>query len=115
MALSGLCLVHCIAGLLFLSVLAIAGDALANPLFHELGLAIALPLAAFALGVGYRRHRRLLPFLTGLPGLMLMAAALSIPHGDRREVAMTMTGVLLVAIGHYLNRRVTTTHHRPAA
>lgn len=105
MTLSGLCLVHCIAGAVLFSTFAILGDVLVSPVIHEVGLALAIPLAVWALGRGFLRHRRLLPLGMGGLGVMMMAIGVSVAHGDPREIAMTVLGVTLVASAHYLNRR----------
>lgn len=105
MALSGLCLVHCAAGVVLFSTFAIVGDALVKPIVHEIGLALAMPLAVFALGRGFASHRRVKPLALGGVGIVLMGGALSVPHGHPLEVAMTVIGVSLVATAHYLNRR----------
>ena len=46
--LSGLCLVHCLATTVMVVLLASAGGLLVSPHVHEIGLAIAIPLGAFA-------------------------------------------------------------------
>ncbi len=102
--LSGLCLVHCVATTLVLTLLASAGGLLVHPAIHEVGLAIAIVLAAVALGRGWLRHRAIGPALTGLTGLALMSSALLIEHGYG-ETGLTIVGVALVALGHHLNRR----------
>lgn len=103
--LSGVCLVHCIATSVVLTVLASAGGLLFNPLIHEVGLALAICLAAVALGRGWLRHRGVAPALVGLCGLCLMGSALVVRHG-LGETALTIVGVGLVALGHHLNRRL---------
>lgn len=105
MTLSGLCLVHCISGLLLVTVFAVVGGELVDPLIHEIGFALAIVLAIFALGRGWALHRRQLPLALGAMGVSLMAAGIMVPHGDYREVALTMGGVGLVALAHWLNRR----------
>lgn len=103
--LSGLCLVHCVATLLFVTLLASAGSFfLADPRIHEYGLAVAIALATFALVRGVMRHRRLLPISIGAVGLSLMAAGLVVEHGIG-EAMVTITGVLFVAAAHRLNTR----------
>lgn len=102
--LSGLCLVHCVATTVLLTLLASAGGLLLHPAIHEIGLAIAIALAGVALGRGWLRHRALLPALTGLAGLVLMGSALMVEHG-LGETGLTIIGVALVALGHHLNRR----------
>lgn len=102
--LSGLCLVHCAASAVLLTLLASAGGLLLHPLVHEVGLALAMLLAAIALGRGWLLHRAVLPVLVGLSGLTLMGAALTVEHG-LGETGLTIVGVTLVALGHHLNRR----------
>ncbi len=105
MTLSGLCLIHCAAGVVLVSLFAIIGGALVNPIVHEVGLGLAIPLAVYALGRGYAIHKTTLPLMIGGAGVCLMAGGISVPHGDYREVALTVTGVSLVAVAHYFNRR----------
>ena len=52
MGLSGLCAVHCVATAVALSLLASAGGFLGQPIIHEVGLSLAMILAAFALAAG---------------------------------------------------------------
>jgi hypothetical protein len=102
---SGLCVVHCVATLILVTVLASAGSFfLADPRIHEGGLAIAIALAAAALLRGAIRHRRMLPLGLGVSGLMLMSAGLMVEHGIA-EAAVTIAGVVLVASAHRLNTR----------
>jgi hypothetical protein len=102
--LSALCLVHCIASVLLVAVLASAGTALLNPAIHEVGLIGAITLAVLGLGSGFMTHRRRAPLVLGIVGIGLMSSALFAPHG-LIEVAYTMTGVACVATAHFLNRR----------
>jgi hypothetical protein len=103
--LSGLCLVHCVATLLLVTLLASAGSFfLADPHIHEYGLGVAIALAATALLRGVMQHRRLLPIGLGAVGLSLMAGGLMVEHGIG-EAAFTIVGVLFVAVAHRLNTR----------
>ena len=104
--LSALCAVHCLATIAIVSVLGIGGGVLANPLIHEVGLALAMVAAAVAIGVGALRHRRAAPFVTAMTGLSFMGGALAVPHGYE-EAVLTIIGVALVSLGHVLNMR----HH----
>ena len=74
--LSALCAVHCLATLALVSALGIGGQFLANPLIHEVGLAVAMVVAAVAIGLGALRHRRAAPFVTEMTGLSFMGGAL---------------------------------------
>lgn len=105
--LSALCLVHCAASVIFVALVASAGGALLHPAIHEVGLGLAILLAAFGLGRGYLDHRKPVPALLGIIGITLMATALTVPHGPI-EAFYTMAGVVFVATAHFLNRRCQT-------
>lgn len=102
--LSGLCVVHCVTSSLLLAALATVGGAVIHHSVHAAGLALAIPLAAFALGRGIVLHGYALPAAVGGLGLGVMAGALSLPHGGG-ETFYTLLGVAIVALGHDLNRR----------
>jgi len=105
-ALSGLCVVHCLASAVLLAMLSAAGGLLLNPVFHEVGLTIALVLGAIALGRGVVEHGYMMPASMGAFGLGIMAGAMSLPHdGGGGETLWTVVGVGLLAFGHDLNRR----------
>jgi hypothetical protein len=108
--LSALCAVHCLATLVLVSALGIGGGLLAKPIIHEAGLAVAMIIAAVAIGIGALRHRRAAPFVTAMTGLSFMGGALAVPHGYE-EAVLTIIGVGLVSLGHVLNMR---SHHLPA-
>ena len=103
--LSGLCLVHCVATTVLLTVLSSAG-ALVHPAIHEIGLTLAIGFGIIALGKGILAHGYMAPALVGAFGIGIMAGALSLPHGGF-EIFWTLIGVSLVALGHDLNRRAT--------
>lgn len=105
--LSGLCLAHCLAGVLLLTVLASAGGWLIDPLIHEIGLGVAILLGALAIGRGLALHRRPLPAIIAALGLGIMGYALTMPHGGS-EAAVTIVGVAILALGHVLNWRALT-------
>ena len=101
---SGLCVVHCVASAVLLTVLASAGGLLVNPVFHEVGLMIAIVLGAIGLGRGVLVHGFMLPAAIGSLGLGMMAGTLTLHHGTV-ETLYSVAGVLILALGHDLNRR----------
>ena len=108
LALSGLCVVHCLLSAIALTMLSIAGGMLVSHEVHAAGLLMAMPLAAFALGRGAMRHGEWLPMAVGGLALGIMAGALSLPHaenGGAGEMTWTLAGVALLALAHDLNRR----------
>lgn len=102
MALSGLCLVHCIGTAVALALLSAAGGILGAPIIHEVGLTLAMILGATALGRGVLEHGFMMPSAVGALGLGVMAGALTLPHGGP-EALYTVIGVMILALGHRLN------------
>ena len=102
--LSGLCLVHCVATAVLVMVLSAAGGVLLDPHIHEVGLVFAICLGVIGLGRGIREHGFMLPAAIGALGLGTMAGSLTLHHGTE-EVIYSVFGVLLLALGHDLNRR----------
>ena len=105
MGLSGLCLVHCLAGAVLLSAASGLGGFLSHDI-HAVGLMVAMPLALVGLWRGTMRHRRWYVPVLGLAGITLMAAALLQGHGQMREIVMTLAGVSLLAAAHLFNLRL---------
>lgn len=104
MALSGLCVAHCFATAVFLGLLASAGGIFESPLFHEVGLVLAIALGAIALGHGAIVHGFMMPAAIGSLGLGVMAGAMTMDHGWQESV-YTLIGVGILALGHDLNHR----------
>ena len=105
--LSGLCAVHCVASAVLLALISSAGGLL-DPMYHEVGLTLAIGLGVIALGRGFFTHGFLMPIAVGAFGLGIMAGALHLPHEGGMETVWTLIGVALLALGHDLNHRA---HH----
>jgi hypothetical protein len=103
-ALSGLCLVHCLASAVLVAVLASAGGVLLDHRIHAVGLVLAILLGLVSLGRGIVEHGFMMPGAVGGLGLGVMCGALTLPH-DSGEVMYTLLGVAILALGHDLNRR----------
>ncbi|MBV7258606.1 MerC domain-containing protein [Erythrobacter crassostreae] len=102
--LAGLCAIHCVATVVVVSALGLGSHFLFSPEIHRFGLALALIIAAVAIGWGALKHRRAAPFVTAMMGLSFMGGALAMPHGTG-EAVLTIIGVSLVSVGHLLNLR----------
>ncbi len=102
--LSGLCLVHCLAGLFLVGMLGIGGGLLLSPEIHRYGLMLAVLIGAATIGIGALRHGHKLPLALGLAGIALMASAVIAGHGTA-EVVLTVWGVVLLAAAHLVNIR----------
>lgn len=104
LSIAGLCLLHCVATVIVVIFLASAGGVLLNPAIHEAGLFLAILLGVIALGKGLWDHGFVMPAVIGGAGLGMMGGALTLPHGGI-EIMWTMCGVILLALGHYMNYR----------
>lgn len=102
--LSCLCAVHCLVGIVIVAGLGLGGGLLLDPAIHKVGLLVATVVAAVAIGVGAIRHRRPMPIIVAMTGLSFMGGALAVGHGWD-EAVLTIIGVVLVAVGHFLNLR----------
>lgn len=102
--LSGLCLVHCLFGGIALAIVSAGGSAFFGHEVHQIGLAVAFPLALLGLVGGAVAHGRWRAVALGGFGLGAMGAALLSAHGWP-ETLFTMLGVGLVAAAHWLNMR----------
>jgi len=101
---SGLCVIHCLAGLVLVALLGIGGSVLLAPEIHRIGLGVAVAVGAVALGLGVLRHGSVGPLIAGGFGLALMAAGLIVSHGVQ-EAALTIAGVCILAAAHIRNLR----------
>ena len=103
-ALSGLCVLHCLIGMVLVSALGLGADMLLAPVWHRAGLALAIAVGAVAIGLGVLRHGQMKPLVIAAAGLGLMGMALVVEHG-LPEAVLTVIGVCLVGWAHILNLR----------
>ena len=102
--LSGLCAVHCLLGIVLVTLLGLGGEAFLAPAIHRTGLALAVLVGIVTLGLGMRRHGQIAPLVIGTCGIALMACGLAVNHGAE-EAILTVAGVALVAFAHIRNLR----------
>ncbi len=102
---SGLCALHCIAGLLLVAGLGIGGQVLLDPAIHRFGLILAIMVGAVTLGLGILKHGDLRPLQLGGAGLGLMMGAFIFGHGPA-EAGLTIVGVSLLGWAHIHNLRL---------
>ena len=106
-ALSGLCVLHCLAMPLVLLLLPFLGQ-LTDGHFHLQMLIVVVPVSTIALSLGYRRHRRLAVLAAGAAGLLLLFVGGTWMHyeiGIIADRATTIAGSLLLASAHFYNSR----------
>ena len=102
--LSGLCALHCLAGLLLVAGLGLGGGVLLAPEIHRVGLALAIAVGSITLVLGVVRHGDPVPLQVGAAGIGLMAVALFVGHGSAEGV-LTIMGVAMLAWAHLRNLR----------
>lgn len=106
-ALSGLCVLHCLAMPFVLLALPFLGQ-LTEGHFHLQMLIVVVPVSSVALGLGYRRHRRLSVMVAGGIALLLLFIGGTWMHnefGIIADRAATIAGSLLLASAHFYNSR----------
>ena len=107
-ALSGLCLLHCLALPFAIAILPFLGQ-LAEDHLHLQMLIVVVPVSVIALGLGFRRHRHFGILAGGAASLVVIAIGGTIAHSQYGIVAdrvLTIAGSLGLAVAHYRNFRL---------
>jgi len=107
-ALSGLCLLHCLLMPVIITVLPFF-DQFGDRHLHAEVLIIVLPISLIALTLGFRRHadKRIVGW--GIVGLTLLIVGATLAHNNYGVVAdrmLTITGSIILAVAHYRNSRL---------
>lgn len=115
-ALSAICIVHCLAVPVVVAVLPIAAISFGeNEHFHGLMLWLVVPTSVVGFGLGYRLHRIAGIVALGAIGVIVLAAVAVYGHSswsETAEVIVSVGGSLLLAAGHWLNFRAVRRCHR---
>lgn len=114
-ALSGLCLVHCLALPFLIALFPVLGfTVVSHETFHQLILVVVIPTTLIALGMGYRRHHSRLVAALGFAGVAALVIAAFAVHelgAEALERWVTVVGGLLLATAHLRNFRLTRIGH----
>lgn len=106
-ALSAVCILHCLAVPVLIAVLPIASVSLGDDShFHEWMLWVVVPTSLFALGIGMRCHDRYWIPAAGGAGLALVIAAAVIAHGVWpwwQELVLSVIGSVILGVAHWRN------------
>ena len=116
-ALSGLCLLHCLALPFLVAVLPFLGQFSDDHLHAEM-LIVVIPISLVALALGYRRHHHTGIVVAGLIGLAVLTVGGTIAHNTYGLVAdrtLTVIGSIVLAVTHYRNFRLSRHAARSAA
>lgn len=107
-ALSGLCLLHCLALPFVVGLLPFAGQ-VGNNHFHVQMLLFVVPVSVIALALGFRRHGRTAVLWGGAVGLLLLFAGATVVHdqlGTMADRTVTVAAALTLAVVHFFNSRL---------
>ena len=107
--LSAICMLHCLALPVVLTVFPILNTAvLSENVFHLLMIVLILPVSTIALTIGCRRHRDSLTLFLGAVGLGILTITAFFGHhlfGLTGERIVTSIGGLVLAAAHLQNYR----------
>ncbi|HEY8520765.1 MAG TPA: MerC domain-containing protein [Gammaproteobacteria bacterium] len=117
-ALSAICIVHCLAVPLAVAVLPVAALAVGGDAhFHQLMLWLVVPTSVAGFALGYRVHRRVGVVAVAAAAVLALAAAATWGHaswGFAAEAAVSVAASLALAGAHWVNfREVRRLHHHP--
>jgi hypothetical protein len=108
-ALSTICIVHCLALPFMVAVLPLLAVTLgADAHFHELMLWLVVPTSVFGLGFGYRVHQQIGVVAVGAAAVAGLAVVAICAHGrwpPTVEVTANVAASLLLAAAHWQNFR----------
>lgn len=104
-ALSVLCLIHCLALPLIVAGLPFLAQ-FAEGHLHAQMLVIVLPLSIVALTLGYRHHENIRIVAGAGVGMLLLVIGATIAHeqlGLTADRVFTIAGAMILATAHYFN------------
>ena len=99
-ALSFVCMLHCIGLPLLTSVLPVTSFFADSHLFHIVMVAMALPITLLIVIVEWLGQRREFFIAGALLGLSLLVIAVAVPALEFFEVALTVAGAALLSVSH---------------
>ena len=109
MGLSFACVLHCfLAPSLLIFSYGVSSYSIESELIHYLILLLTIPICILALTLGYKNHKTVSFFVTGVIGLSILILAVLLGEaifGDFGEKGLTLVGSIIVAYAHYSNYR----------
>lgn len=107
--LSGVCMLHCLALPIALTILPIVNVTLLDEsTFHLIMMTVILPVSVIALSIGCRQHKDRLTLVLGSVGLVILTLTAIFGHdllGLTGERIVTSIGGLILAAAHIQNYR----------
>ena len=107
-SLSLICAVHCLIFPLLMVLIPTMASSMADESFHRWMVIAVVPVSAFSLLMGCKRHKRYFAIITGSIGLLLLIFTGYFAEGvldELWEENVTLLAAALIAIGHFYNFR----------
>ena len=106
-----ICTLHCLVlPILLIAVPPVSGLlALNDEIFHLWLLVAILPISIFAVVAGFIHHRSFSVSIVTASGITLLILAAALGHdllGEAGELILTVTGSVMVAVGHFQNMKL---------
>ena len=115
-ALSAICIVHCLTVPILVAVLPLAAISLGSDVhFHSLMLWLVVPTSLVGFALGFRIHRKAPIVVLGLVGIVVLAAAAVWGHSswtESYEILVSVVASLILGAAHWLNFREVRRRHR---
>jgi len=109
MGLSLACVLHCfLAPSLIVLSYGVSSFNIESELIHYLIIMLTVPISIFALTLGYKNHKGVSFFVTGVIGISVLILAVIMAEdilGDVGEKGLTLVGSIIVVYAHYSNYR----------
>ena len=108
-ALSGLCLAHCLLFPVSIALLPVLNRFSADH-FHVQMLFVVVPVSAIAFILGFRRHRNPAIVTWGIAGIATLVFGGTVAHanyGALADTLLTIAGSIILGTAHFLNNRRT--------
>ena len=109
MGLSLACVLHCfLAPSLIVLSYGVSSFNIESELIHYLIIILTVPISIFALTLGYKNHKGVSFFVTGVIGISVLILAVIMGEdilGDVGEKGLTLVGSIIVVYAHYSNYR----------
>ena len=109
MGLSFACVLHCfLAPSLIVLSYGVSSFNIESELIHYLIIMLTVHISIFALTLGYKNHKGVSFFVTGVIGISVLILAVIMGEdilGDVGEKGLTLVGSIIVVYAHYSNYR----------
>ena len=107
-ALSGICMVHCLITPLVLATLPSLNLFVSNHVFHFVMAVILIAVASYAFALGYKKHKKLGVLIMGALGLAMLLVALNLTSHQHEAIStqslvLNLIGSFLLVVAHIQN------------